>query len=285
MKSELIEKYVACPLCHGNLESTPQNYCCRACGKVYEKKGEQTFFAKPLSRSEGKDSPDAIVFAIKKFLKKYASWVFRIIHNTVTVYVNVRPKHLIRELGADAFIVNIGSGVDSLGSNVINLDLMQQSGVDVIANVYHLPFKSDCIDLVVCESLFEHLEQPELAINEIRRVLKNGGRAYILTPFMLGFHSSPHDYYRWTIPGMNIFLKSFKIVDSGVAIGPTGAFVSLAREWLAMVLSFNIRSLYQLWTIFFMIVFIPLNILDFVIARYSYSSQIALAYYWVAEKE
>ena len=52
-----------------------------------------------------------------------------------------------------------------------------------------------------------------------------------------------------------------------------------------MLLSFGSTTLYQVWTMFFMILFIPLNLFDLIIARFSFASNIALAYYFIAEKK
>ncbi len=45
-----------------------------------------------------------------------------------------------------------------------------------------LPFKSEAFDCVVCSHLLEHLPQPENCVVEMKRILKKGGRVYILVP-------------------------------------------------------------------------------------------------------
>jgi len=49
-------------------------------------------------------------------------------------------------------------------------------------DVYRLPFKNDSFEAVVCFDLLEHLEAPEKALGEIKRVLKNEGVFYSVVP-------------------------------------------------------------------------------------------------------
>ncbi|MGH9351539.1 MAG: class I SAM-dependent methyltransferase [Terriglobia bacterium] len=52
----------------------------------------------------------------------------------------------------------------------------------VCASCYSLPFATASLDFVVCRWVFEHLENPEMAMREFSRVLKPGGFLYIKTP-------------------------------------------------------------------------------------------------------
>jgi SAM-dependent methyltransferase len=58
------------------------------------------------------------------------------------------------------------------------------AGIDaqVIADAAELPFADDSLDLVLCIEVFEHLFSPHRAAQEIRRVLRPGGRLVASTP-------------------------------------------------------------------------------------------------------
>lgn len=49
----------------------------------------------------------------------------------------------------------------------------------ILADAHNLPFRNKSFDLVICYETLEHLAYPLKALNEIRRVLKNGGSAII----------------------------------------------------------------------------------------------------------
>ena len=71
-----------------------------------------------------------------------------------------------------------------------------------------LPFDDNTFDVLICSEVLEHLENPEIAINEFYRVLKPGGLAIITTPNkglgILGIASRI----------LNSVIKSFKAKNS-----------------------------------------------------------------------
>jgi SAM-dependent methyltransferase len=54
--------------------------------------------------------------------------------------------------------------------------------IKVAASAARLPFRDATFDLVTLAWVFEHLERPEHAFREIRRVLAPGGKVVFLTP-------------------------------------------------------------------------------------------------------
>lgn len=277
------EASLICTKCHSGLRKTAEGYICSSCSKAFHVIKGKIFFSE-IERREVKTA-DTSVYRLKNYLKIHHPKFFFLLYNSIALFVGTKALSVAREMPDTALILNVGSGAKRIHPNVVNVDLAPESYVDVVANAYELPFADNVVDLVISESLLEHLERPEAAVKEMHRVLKQGGLLYFVTPFMLGFHSSPNDFYRWTIPGMKILLKDFSVDRAGVAIGPTSAMTAVAREWLAILLSFNSTTLYQLWTMFFMILFIPINWIDLLIARYKMASQIALAYYWIGKKK
>ena len=69
-----------------------------------------------------------------------------------------------------------------------NIDTCKRHGCRALqGDVYHLPFPSKSIDLALFMEVVEHLEHPEAAIQEIRRVLAFGGRLVTVFPNDLNF--------------------------------------------------------------------------------------------------
>ena len=61
-----------------------------------------------------------------------------------------------------------------------------------------LPEADGSFDLVLLMDVLEHLPQPVPVIEELRRVLRPGGRLIISVPFLYREHEAPHDYTRYT---------------------------------------------------------------------------------------
>lgn len=72
----------------------------------------------------------------------------------------------------------------------------------VFADGAHLPFASSSFDTVLLLEVLEHVTDAESVLAEICRVLKPEGRLLISVPFLYPLHDAPHDYRRYTAPGM-----------------------------------------------------------------------------------
>jgi SAM-dependent methyltransferase len=87
-------------------------------------------------------------------------------------------------------------GIDHPGS------LHGSGSVDAAASALRLPFRDDGFDNVLCVSVLEHLEEPEQALREAFRVLKPGGIALYMTPFLWHVHEEPRDFQRYSRYGL-----------------------------------------------------------------------------------
>ena len=120
-------------------------------------------------------------------LNDQASTLDDIIHND-----SIFPK--------DSFVLEAGCGVGAQtkiiatknpNSNFISVDLSEDSiseakgmikslGINNVelkqADIYNLPFKDETFDSVIICFVLEHLHNPIQALNELKRVLKKGGR-------------------------------------------------------------------------------------------------------------
>lgn len=64
---------------------------------------------------------------------------------------------------------------------------------------HKLPFEPGSFDVVVTTKvILEHVSEPSDVIHEIHRVLKPGGKAFIIAPHIRRQHQKPHDYFRYT---------------------------------------------------------------------------------------
>lgn len=81
-------------------------------------------------------------------------------------------------------------------AEIVSCDL---SGADINTDLENNIPANDCsFDTVLCFNLLEHLYNHVRLIHEARRVLARGGIIVGATPFLLGVHGSPHDYFRYS---------------------------------------------------------------------------------------
>jgi ubiquinone/menaquinone biosynthesis C-methylase UbiE len=116
-----------------------------------------------------------------------------------------------------------------------NLNIEPFENVDIVGDAHNLPLASSSIDGVHCEAVFEHLEQPVVAAAEMFRVMKPGALAFVCTPFLQAFHGYPSHYQNFTHIGhRRLFERAgFKVLESGVAVGPGWAISDLVAVFIA----------------------------------------------------
>jgi SAM-dependent methyltransferase len=207
-----------------------------------------------------------------------------------TVYIfggqpqNTSASAFVSRLPKEAKILNVGSGSRRLREGSINVDVIKFEGVDVVADAEALPFESNSVDAVVCDNVLEHTPRPDKIVDEIERVLKPGGLVYIAVPFVIPFHSSPNDYYRWSVPGLREMLQRFDEHELKIQYGPTAAFTMVLSEWLAILLSCNVRPLYTAVLLVATVVTAPLKLLDYLLSHYQGAENLALDLYFIGAK-
>jgi len=121
-------------------------------------------------------------------------------------------------------------------------------GVDPVDNpraelkgfVEDLPIEDASFDVVLCNQVLEHCDDPGKAVSELRRVTAPGGRVLLSTHGVMTYHPSPTDYWRWTHAGLE---KLF--VDNGVwasvRVTPASGTTACLGMLLAMYLDLALR--------------------------------------------
>jgi SAM-dependent methyltransferase len=83
--------------------------------------------------------------------------------------------HAMRKRGVESWGVDISQYALQNPYHTVKGELVR---VDVDCG---LPFESQVFDLVTCVTTIEHLRKPEVFLQETKRVLKNGGRLFLVT--------------------------------------------------------------------------------------------------------
>jgi SAM-dependent methyltransferase len=182
----------------------------------------------------------------------------------------------------DALNVNLGSGTYSY-PGVINADGAGYQNVHIVCDLEDLPFEDASVDNLVSIAVLEHVTDPARHVAEFLRVLKPGGQLLSFVPFLQPFHASPHDYQRYTRPGLVELFADFEVKVVKVGGGPTSALLWTLQEWLAMVLSLGSLRLYRLLIPVFWILS-PLKFLDILLEKHPAAEVAASGFYLWAQK-
>ncbi len=102
------------------------------------------------------------------------------------------------------------------------------TAADVIAPADALPLEDETFQLVVCTEVLEHVPEPSAALSEFFRLLQPGGRLALTVPFVWELHELPHDYYRYTEPGLRYLLGKAGFANVEITARSDG-FTTLAQ--------------------------------------------------------
>jgi len=198
-----------CPACGGSaLQVDEAQVVCSGCGKAYRKEPGKVFFTEEyfdVDNWEGKSS-EFDLFKRESFVPKRPDKIG-----------GPRIKDLRSMLKVTGVALNLGGGADSY-EGFTNIDLGRYPNVHIVSSLQNIPYKDASVDLVVSNSVLEHIYDYKSVIEEIYRVLKPGGYLYLSVPNLCMRHHE-YDYHRWTMPGLVELLGEFELVDHGFCRG------------------------------------------------------------------
>ena len=217
-------------------------------------------------------------------LEKQETWFYKIRAHDYRTEASIRAQHAIFEgLEKDSVCISIGGGPTRADRKLLNINIGPFPNVDVVADAHHLPYADSSVDAIHCEAVFEHLHTPTVAAAEIARVLKQGGKAYICTPFLQTYHGYPHHYQNFTLTGhIALFERAgLKVIDSGACVGPTFVLRNMISVFIATYSPFPIRAVLRaVWAL----VSMAIGPLDILLRKASDAHIMASTTYLLAEK-
>lgn len=221
---------------------------------------------------------------ISKIKKYYTSFIYAD-HNRAKK-VRTTLHNILEAQSDNAFILNIGSGIDRLAPNVKNLDIIEGPTVDYVGSAEHIPLNDESVDFIITQEAFEHIKNPIKAIDECFRVLKKGGLIYFQVPFIIGYHPGPTDFIRFTKEGVEDFLNNagFEIKKLEISVGGATGYYRISVEFFAILFSGPIKFIYMPAKGIFSLLLYPLKYLDFWFNLSEQRDRISGGYYAVAKK-
>jgi hypothetical protein len=143
-------------------------------------------------------------------------------------------KKIFDNYTEENLLLSIGGGPIRDHKLMTHINISNYHNVDVVADAHSLPYADNSVDAIYIAEVIEHLYHPLLAIQEMHRVLKPGGKVMSVTPFMQPYHGYPHHYQNLTITGHEYYFTSsgFKLIKSGISMGPTLAVIIILSKYI-----------------------------------------------------
>jgi SAM-dependent methyltransferase len=146
-----------------------------------------------------------------------------------------------REIPPGARLADVGAG-DSpyrelfVHTDYVAIDWAQSPHegarqVEIEASADAIPVADGAFDAVLSTQVLEHVPDPAAVVRELHRILRAGGHAYLTVPLVWELHELPHDYFRYTEPGLRHLLESAGFEVLGVA-PRNDCFTTLAQLML-----------------------------------------------------
>lgn len=187
--------------------------------------------------------------------------------------------------GPETVVLGIGGGPGRENPRVINLNLDAFDSVDLVGDGANIPLADSCVDTATCNAVIEHVPDPARVVAEIFRVLKPGGYAQFMIPFVFPFHEFPCDYQRYTASGILELTRAFDKLELRILTGPTSAMLVMFREYLRLLVPGGERPFLRLaihgvsgWLTFW------LKHLDRWLNRKPAAANMAAAFYYLGRK-
>jgi SAM-dependent methyltransferase len=188
-------------------------FACKSCGTVYP-----TAAIGPLDMRLQKSRPYPLALRIGqpapsldgKFFTDLppnptpdiADWAYDNIDEDYHTGNRITPElvsYFPRATGADQWMLDLGCGHrqlenfchDKTGFNYIGMDY-DGHYPHILGDAHALPFRDNSLDLILSVAVLEHLAFPDIALAEIARVLRPGGRFIGTVAFLETFHMDSH---------------------------------------------------------------------------------------------
>ncbi len=118
-------------------------------------------------------------------------------------------RHFARHLKPGMKVFDIGCGskpfagtVEEKTGHYAGVDVADgfydQEHIDLVGSAYAIPVADGEADALISCQVIEHLEEPEKALAECRRALRDEGFLFLSFPFLYPQHAVPRDYFRYT---------------------------------------------------------------------------------------
>ena len=141
-------------------------------------------------------------------------------------------------------VLDVGCGVKPYypffadAERFVGTDVVENPAADLLGPVEALPVEDGSFDVVLCNQVLEHCDDPAQAVRELRRVTASGGRVLASTHGVQVYHPSPNDLWRWTHAGLERLFRDnaeWAALDVRPGAGTTACLGMLTAHYLDLL--------------------------------------------------
>lgn len=141
-------------------------------------------------------------------------------------------------------ILDIGCGVKPYypyfehAAAYVGVDVVDNPAADLKGPVEALPVEDASFDVVLCNQVLEHCDDPAQAARELHRVTAPGGRVLASTHGVQVYHPSPNDLWRWTHAGLEKLFRDngeWAALDVRPGAGTTACIGMLLTHFIELL--------------------------------------------------
>lgn len=129
-------------------------------------------------------------------------------------YYGPEIQQFLAGLPPQSIVLDVGAGLRRIPwPNVINCEIYDYPSTDILCVGSQLPIRDNSVDGVLSLAVLEHVPNPFACSAEIERVLKPGGKAFVMIPFLQAEHGYPHHYFNATRQGVRELFSGLRCLD------------------------------------------------------------------------
>lgn len=279
---------ICCPNCYQKiiLQNETLLYC-NTCGSGYEIKNDVPIL---LSKTREKELFRAIDnWKSLEIIPPLPWWLIKPIISPLPIKwggEGLLVKKIIEQVGENGDILDIGCGAKVFDRRIISLDIVPSPQATIVADARELPFLPETIDAVIIFRVIEHVDNPFQVVNQIRRVLKKGGKVFAIIPFLEPFHLNPTDNLRFCKDGIINLFSGFECKKLEIIAGPGTTLLWVLKEYIATLFPFsNNKLIYVSVRELMGWLFYPIKITDIFLKNKTYAHKIACEFLYIGEKK
>lgn len=148
-------------------------------------------------------------------------------------------------------VLDVGCGIMPYKSIVLdNEKVTKYVGMDLEQPTYYghiepdlkwngktIPLENETVECVMATEVLEHHAEPQIALNEIHRVMKKDGVFFATVPFIWHLHELPNDEYRYTPFSLERLLKDAGFIN--IKIKSLGGWNMALAQMIGLWIGFS----------------------------------------------